>query len=161
MKLENCFGKRKANSLSLPLFLSFGLLAHFSPVGPLTHLPFLPLLPFLFLGRPNSGEQPPPPRPPLLLSPLTPWARMSAPSSPSVPTSHAEVVTAALWSVVLPSSLPPIFTVVSFAVLSSLSLTFSHCKWWLVWPFSSAPVSSRHRPWPPPRRPCPPAAFLA
>ena len=56
MKLENCFGKRKANSLSLPLFLSFGLLAHLSLAGPLAHLPFLPLLPFLFLGRPNSNR---------------------------------------------------------------------------------------------------------
>jgi len=63
MKLENCFGKRKANSLSLPLFLSFGLLAHLSLAGPLAHLPFLPLLPFLFLGQPNSGEQPPTPHP--------------------------------------------------------------------------------------------------
>ena len=159
MKLENCFGKRKANSLSL--FLSFGLLAHFTLAGPLAHLPILPLLPFPFLGRPNSGEQPPLPRPPLLLSPLTPWAHMSVPSSPSVPTSHAEVATAAPWSAVLPSSPPPIFTVVSFTVLSSLSPTFSHCKWWLVWPFSSAPVSSRRQSWPPPRRPCPLAAFSA
>ena len=65
MKLENCFGKRKANSLSLPLFLSFGLLAYLFPAGPLAHLPLLPLLPFLFLGRPNSSRQPLP-RPSLL-----------------------------------------------------------------------------------------------